>query len=67
MVNKTDYVELGLSCADVCTALDRGMNGRPAEELSQPVSEAIRQLTTLVGPAADMPGDSLTDLSIAGP
>ena len=67
MVNKTDYVELGLACADVCTALDRGMSGRRAEELSQPVSEAIRQLTTLVESAADTPGDSLTKLSIAGP
>ena len=46
MANKTDYVELGLACADVCKALDRGMNGRKVDELSQSVFEAIGQLTT---------------------
>jgi len=46
MINKTDYVDLGLACADVCRALDRGMNGRLVDELSQPVFEAIGQLTT---------------------
>jgi hypothetical protein len=49
-MNKTDYVELGLACADVCKALDRGMKGRRADELSQPVFEAIEQLTTSVKP-----------------
>ena len=46
MTNKTDYVELGLVCADVCKALDRGMKGRRVDALSQPVCEAIEQLTT---------------------
>ena len=46
MVNETDYVELGLACADVCRALDRGMDGRRVGELSQSVFEAIGQLTT---------------------
>jgi len=46
MANKTDYVELGLACADVCKALDRGMKGRRADELSGSVFEAIGQLTT---------------------
>ena len=46
MVNDTDYIELGLACADVCKALDRGMKGRRVDELSQPVFEAIGQLTT---------------------
>ena len=45
MVNKTDYVELGLACADVCRALERGMGGRRVDELSQSVFEAIGQLT----------------------
>ena len=45
MVNKTDYVDLGLACADVCRALDRGMNGRPVDRISQSVLEAIAQLT----------------------
>jgi len=46
MANKTDYVELGLACADVCRALDRGVNGRRVDGLSQSVFEAIGQLTT---------------------
>ena len=45
MVNKEDYVDLGLACADVCKALDRGMNGRRVDQLSQSVFEAIGQLT----------------------
>ena len=46
MANEADYVELGLACADVCKALDRGMNGRRLDELNQSVFEAIGQLTT---------------------
>jgi len=46
MANKVDYVELGLACADVCRALDRGMNERRTNELSRSVYEAIEQLTT---------------------
>ena len=46
MANRTDYVDLGLACAEVCKALDRGMNGRRMDDLSQSVFEAIEQLTT---------------------
>jgi len=46
MANELDYVELGLSCAKICGALDRGMNGRQLEELSQSVSDAINELAT---------------------
>ena len=35
MINKTDYVELGLACTDVCRALDRGPDGTRRDELSQ--------------------------------
>jgi len=45
MINKTDYVELGLACADVCTALGRGLNGKPLNELNGSLNEAIKQLT----------------------
>lgn len=48
MANKTDYVELGLSCADVCGVLHRGMNGKTLDDLSQSVREAIGQLMTCV-------------------
>ena len=49
-MNEHEYVELGLSCADICRALDRGMNGKKLEDLSQSVCEAINQLTTWVKP-----------------
>ena len=45
MVNKLDCVELGLSCADVCRALERGTNGKKLNDLSQSVCDAINQLT----------------------
>ena len=46
MTNQTDYVDLGLACADVCTALDRGLNGKRSNDLNDSVREAIKQLTT---------------------
>ena len=45
MANQMDYVELGLACADVCTALDRGLSGKRLNELNNSVREAINQLT----------------------
>ena len=66
MTNRTDYVELGLACADVCKALDRGMNGRKLDDLSQSVREAIEQLMTWVEPVMPTLGNSLTTLLIAG-
>ena len=45
MTNEADYVELGLACADVCTALSRGLNGKLLKDLDNPVNEAIEQLT----------------------
>ena len=45
MISKADYVELGLTCADICEALNRGMNGRRVDQLSQTVLEAIEELT----------------------
>jgi len=67
MANKAEYVELGLTCADVCGALDRGMNGKGRGDLSQSVCEAINQLTTWVRPVMHRPDSSLTVLSIAEP
>jgi len=46
MINQADYIELGLTCADVCTALDRGLRGKMLEDLDSSVCEAINQLTT---------------------
>ena len=46
MVNKADYVELALACAQVCTALHRGMKGKSLEDLNDSVRQAITQLKT---------------------
>ena len=46
MINKVDYVELGLACTNVCEALNRGMDRNRADQLSQSVLEAIAKLTT---------------------
>ena len=46
MDNKDDYIDLGLSCADVCEALDRGLNGKRSDEIGEPVRKAIEKLTT---------------------
>ena len=44
MGNKVDYVELGLTCADVCEALHRGMDGRRGDQLGQSVLGMIEKL-----------------------
>jgi hypothetical protein len=50
-INEQDFVELGLNCADICGALDRGTNGKRLDDLGQSVCEAINQLTMWVEPA----------------
>ena len=44
MIDQVAYVELGLTYAEVCTTLDRGMNGKRLDDLNKPVCEAIGQL-----------------------
>ena len=44
--NEEDYVELGLSCAEICQVLKRGLNGKRLDELSRSVVAAIGKLTT---------------------
>ena len=46
MADEGDYVDLGRSCADVCKALERGLEGRQPDELSPSMLEAVEQLTT---------------------
>ena len=46
MTNQADYVDLGLACADVCTALDRGLSGKRLRDLNDSVCEVIKQMTT---------------------
>ena len=45
MATKAEYVELGLTCADVGEALNRGMNGNQAEQLRPSVLGAIKRST----------------------
>ena len=48
MANKQDYIDLGLSCANICKALERGMDGRELDELSKSVRDAIDELKAWV-------------------
>jgi hypothetical protein len=66
MANDQDYVDLGLSCSDVCKALDRGLDGRRLDELSQALVGAIERLTTYVEPVTYTLSGPLTKISIAG-
>ena len=45
MIKRFDCVELGLACADVCMALERGMDSRSGDEVTKSVSEKIERLT----------------------
>jgi len=42
MVSEADYVALGLTCAGICAALERGMDGKRLSDLNQPVREGIK-------------------------
>ena len=66
MANKADYVELGLACAGVCKALDRGMKEKTLNDLSPSVCEAIEELKRQVEPEVDIKRDPFTTVSIAG-
>lgn len=46
MANKTDCDELLRACADISSALDRGMDGLLMDQLSLSTIEAVEQLTT---------------------
>ncbi|KAF9786353.1 hypothetical protein BJ322DRAFT_1108203 [Thelephora terrestris] len=48
MVNEPDYVDLGRDLTNLCGVLDRGVNERRLDELSQSVREAIEQLVRIV-------------------
>ena len=66
-MNITDYVDLGLACAEVCKALDRGMDGKKLDDLSQSVRGAIDRLTAWVKPAMHSLDNSPTMLLTAEP
>ena len=68
MVDKTSCVQLGLTCANVCQALCRGIDGGPgADRPNQSSLRTIEQFTTWVWfDVLFFPDDSLIDLAIAG-
>ena len=66
MANELDYIDLGLSCAEVCDALGQGLKGKRLDELDQPVLGAIGKLTTYVGVSMRVLGGVLTNVAIAG-
>jgi len=45
MISKADYVELGLTCAGICEALNRGTDKKRTGQFTQSVLEAIEGLT----------------------
>ena len=66
MANELDYIDLGLSCAEVCDALGQGLKGKRLDELDQPVLGAIEQLTAYVEISMLILGSALTGVTIAG-
>ena len=44
MTIEADYVTLGLTCAEICTALEQGLDGKEWAELSLSVRKAIEKL-----------------------
>jgi hypothetical protein len=46
MIKDARSVELGLTCAEVCQVLSRGMDGKQQEQLSRSALKTIERLTT---------------------
>ena len=46
MVNEQDFVDLGLSCADICKAFGWGVDGKRLDDLSKSACDAINRLMT---------------------
>ena len=66
MAGEQDYVDLGLSCVGIYKALERGMDGRELNELSEPVREAIDELNAWVERAMHISVHPFTMILIAG-
>ena len=65
MANERDFVDLGLRCADICKALERGINEKKPDDLSKSLCEAINQLKTWVESAVHSLCGSLTSRFVA--
>ena len=46
MLSEQDYIDLGVSCAKICKALERGMGEKKLDNLRGSVCDAINSLTT---------------------
>ena len=44
MGNKDDYINMGLSCAEVCRVLNQGLEEMEPDEPSKTVADAIGRL-----------------------
>jgi hypothetical protein len=65
--NKTDYVDLGLACVEVCEALTRAMRGKKEDDLSPFMIKAVGLLATWVKPVTHSLDASPTMFLIAEP
>jgi hypothetical protein len=48
MQNKDDFIDVGVYCAQICSAIDRGTRGMTEETLSPSFVEAIKDLTRFI-------------------
>lgn len=55
MINERDYIDLGLSCAHICEALERGMGTKKLRDLDKSVCDAMNKLITRVQPRCTSP------------
>ena len=65
MANEQDFVDLGLHCADICKALERGINEKKLDDISKSLCEAINQLNTWVESAVHSLDGPLTTHLVA--
>jgi hypothetical protein len=45
MQNKDDFIDVGVYCAKICSAIERGTRGKTEQNLSPSFVEAIEELT----------------------
>ena len=66
MANEADFVALGLTCAEICTAIKEGMDGKKESDLNEPVRKAIERLERWVKSEICVSHNSLSTLSVPG-
>jgi hypothetical protein len=48
MKNKDDFIDVGIYCAEICSAIERGTLGKTEGNLSPSFVKAIKELTRLI-------------------